>query len=166
MDAFNWLKSRLAIIKAQPSPPPTRSLFMHLDHIGIAVADLEATNELMKRLLGRAHYKIEDIQEQGVSTSFFTAGETGEAKVELVGGIRAGNAIDKFISKRGQGLHHLAFKVDDIEAELERLEAAGFELLAGYPSIGADNMRVAFLHPRSTAGVLVEICQPIEAGKV
>lgn len=139
---------------------------MHLDHIGIAVADLEATNELIERLLGRAHYKIENVEEQGVSTSFFTAGETGEAKIELVGGVRAGNAIDKFIGKRGQGLHHLAFKVDDIEAELERLKTAGFDVLPGYPSLGADSMRVAFLHPRSTSGVLVEICQPIEANAV
>ncbi|MEM6397427.1 MAG: methylmalonyl-CoA epimerase [Bacteroidota bacterium] len=135
---------------------------MHLDHIGIAVTDLEAANELIARLLGRAPYKVEAVEDQGVSTSFFEAGESGRAKVELVGGTKDGNAIDKFISKQGPGLHHLAFQVDDIEAELERLTDEGFEVLPGYPSYGADNMRVAFLHPRSTAGVLVEICQPIE----
>lgn len=136
---------------------------MNLDHIGIAVADLDDINHLMARLLGREHYKVEAVAGQGVLTSFFTAGSSGEAKVELVASTREGNAIDKFIQKRGPGMHHLAFKTEDIESELDRLTTAGFEVLPGYPSPGADNMLVAFLHPRTTAGVLVEICQAMES---
>ena len=136
---------------------------MNLDHIGIAVVDLDDINQLMARLLGREHYKVEAVEGQGVLTSFFTAGSSGEAKVELVASTCEGNSIDKFIQKRGPGMHHMAFKTEDIQAELDRLTEEGFEVLPGYPSPGADNMLVAFLHPRTTAGVLVEICQSMES---
>lgn len=133
---------------------------MRLDHIGIAVSELDKANELFARLLGREHYKIEEVAGQGVSTSFLAA-LAADAKIELVAGSRPGNPIDKFIEKRGTGLHHLAFEVDDIEAEMRRLVADGFELLSSSPQEGADNKLICFLHPRSTHGVLVEICQTI-----
>jgi len=133
---------------------------MRLDHIGIAVADLEAANELIARLIGRAHYKIEEVAEQGANTSFFTAfGE--DAKLELVSSTKEGSPIDKFLAKRGPILHHLAFEVENIEAEMQRLQEDGFELLLDAPKKGADNKLICFLHPRSTNGVLVEICQSI-----
>ena len=135
---------------------------MRLDHIGIAVADLPAANDLLTRLLGRAPYKEETVAEQRVTTSFFTAGDT-QAKLELVAATDGGGPIAKFIGKRGPGLHHLAFEVDDIRAEMQRLAADGFELLQDTPSRGADNKLVCFLHPRSTNGVLVEICQTVPA---
>ncbi|MEL6275715.1 MAG: VOC family protein, partial [Bacteroidota bacterium] len=129
-----------------------------------AVADLAAANELIARLIGRAHYKIEEVAEQGANTSFFTAlGE--DAKLELVSSTRIGSPIDKFITKRGPGLHHLAFEVEDIRVEMQRLEADGFELLQEEPKKGADNKLICFLHPRSTNGVLVEICQSIPSAE-
>lgn len=134
---------------------------MKLDHIGIAVADLEAANQLIARLLGRAHYKIEAVAEQGALTSFFTAGEGHAAKIELVASEKEGSPIDTFVAKRGPGLHHLAFEVADIEAEMKRLANDGFELLQEKPKLGADNKLICFLHPKSTNGVLVEICQSI-----
>lgn len=134
---------------------------MRLDHIGIAVADLDAADELLARLLGRPAYKRETVAEQHVTTSFFTAG-SGAAKIEFVAPEGAQGPIQKFLEKRGPGIHHLAFEVDDIAAEMERLAADGFELLQETPSLGADNKLVCFLHPRSTNGVLVEICQTIQ----
>lgn len=138
---------------------------MKLDHIGIAVADIDEANDLIARLLGRSHYKQEAVEEQGALTSFFTADETDSpnhgAKIELVGSTAMGSPIDKFVRKRGPGLHHLAFEVDDIEAEMNRLQADGFELLQESPKRGADNKLICFLHPKSTNGVLVEICQSI-----
>lgn len=131
---------------------------MKLDHIGIAVADLNAANQLIARLLGRSHYKVEDVADQGVSTSFFLA-HGADAKLELVGSTRDDSPIAKFVEKRGPGLHHLAFEVDDIVAEMRRLEKDGFELLQDEPKVGADHKLICFLHPRSTNGVLVEICQ-------
>lgn len=138
---------------------------MRLDHIGIAVADLTAAESLIARLLGRPSYKRETVADQGVTTSFFAAGST-QAKLELVASTDGGGAVGKFIAKRGPGVHHLAFEVDDIRAEMERLAADGFELLQSEPTPGADNKLVCFLHPRSTNGVLVEICQtrPAPAG--
>lgn len=133
---------------------------MKLDHIGIAVADLGAANDLIARLLGRKHYKVEEVADQGVSTSFFLA-HGDAAKLELVGSTREDSPIAKFIGKRGPGLHHLAFEVDDIIGEMKRLQADGFELLHEDPKQGADNKLICFLHPRSTNGVLVEICQSI-----
>lgn len=131
---------------------------MKLDHIGIAVGDLSSANALFARLLGRDHYKIEEVLDQGVSTSFFTA-LGSDAKLEMVAGTSVDNPIDKFIEKRGPGLHHIAFEVDDIRKEMARLSADGFELLQDEPRPGADNKLICFLHPRSTNGVLVELCQ-------
>lgn len=133
---------------------------MRLDHIGIAVADLTAAENLLARLLGREKYKRETVADQQVTTSFFTAGDT-KAKLELVAAENGSGPIAKYLEKRGPGLHHLAFDVDDIEAEMKRLAADGFELLSETPSRGADNKLVCFLHPKSTNGVLVEICQSL-----
>lgn len=138
---------------------------MILDHIGIAVADLDEADALLARLLGRTAYKRETVSAQQVTTSFFTAGAEGGgagAKIELVSpSAPQAGPIGKFLSKRGPGLHHLAFETEDIHAEMRRLSEDGFELLTELPSRGADNKLVCFLHPKSTNGVLVEICQTI-----
>lgn len=134
---------------------------MRLDHIGIAVADLTESENLIARLLGRKPYKRETVADQHVTTSFFTAGNKA-AKLELVAAEGEQGPIHKYLEKRGPGIHHLAFEVDDIEAEMKRLAADGFELLQEKPSRGADDKLVCFLHPKSTNGVLVEICQSIE----
>ena len=131
---------------------------MRLEHIGIAVANLEESEALLEKLLGREKYKRETVEEQSVTTSFFRGG-SGEAKLELVAPENQAGPIQKFLEKRGPGIHHLAFEVDDIAAEMRRLREDGFELLQELPSEGADNKLVCFLHPRSTNGVLVEICQ-------
>lgn len=133
---------------------------MRLDHIGIAVADIDAADKLLARLLGREAYKRETVTAQHVVTSFFDAGAEG-AKIEFVAPEGESGPIQKFIEKRGPGIHHLAFEVDDIKAEMCRLADDGFELLQEEPTLGADNKLVCFLHPRSTNGVLVEICQSI-----
>ena len=127
-----------------------------IEHIGIAVADLEKSNELFTRLLGKAHYKTESVDGEGVETSFFQVGET---KVELLQASRPDSAIAKYLEKKSEGVHHIAFDVEDIHAEVKRLKAAGFEILNETPKQGADNKIVVFLHPRSTNGVLVELCQ-------
>ncbi|THH37935.1 methylmalonyl-CoA epimerase [Neolewinella litorea] len=131
---------------------------MRLEHIGIAVSNLEESEALLKKLLGRGSYKRETVAEQSVTTSFFRGG-AGEAKLELVAPEGATGPIQKYLDKRGPGIHHLAFEVDDIHAEMHRLREDGFELLQELPSEGADNKLVCFLHPKSTNGVLVEICQ-------
>ena len=131
---------------------------MQLDHIGIAVADAAAAEQLIARLLGRAAYKTEDVGGQQVRTTFFTAGG-GASKLELVAPIGPDSPLHKFLAKRGPGLHHLAFDVKDIRAEMKRLAKDGFDLLQTEPTVGADNKLVCFLHPKSTNGVLVEICQ-------
>ncbi|PPK87433.1 methylmalonyl-CoA epimerase [Neolewinella xylanilytica] len=131
---------------------------MRLEHIGIAVANLDESEKLIAKLLGRDPYKRETVAEQSVTTSFFTGGSDA-AKLELVAPERATGPIQKFLEKRGPGIHHLAFEVDDIAAEMRRLREDGFELLQELPSEGADDKLVCFLHPRSTNGVLVEICQ-------
>ena len=130
---------------------------MQLDHIGIAVADA-AAEELIARLLGRTAYKTEDVAGQQVKTTFFTAGG-GASKLELVAPNGPDSTLHKFLAKRGPGIHHLAFEVEDIRAEMKRLADDGFELLQDAPTLGADNKLVCFLHPKSTNGVLVEICQ-------
>lgn len=132
---------------------------MKLEHIGIAVKDLAASNELFASLLGRSHYKIEAVESEGVSTSFFMA---GESKIELLEASREDSPIAKFIEKRGEGIHHLAFEVEDIEAEMKRLQAEGYRLLNETPKRGADNKLICFLHPKSSNGVLVELCQSIK----
>lgn len=130
-----------------------------IEHIGIAVADLEKSNELFARLLGKAPFKTEKVDSEGVETSFFQVGET---KVELLQATRPDSPIAKYLDKKNEGVHHIAFDVEDIQAEVHRLKTAGFEILNETPKLGADNKLVVFLHPRSTNGVLVELCQ--EAG--
>lgn len=133
---------------------------MRLDHIGIAVPNLDEADALMARLLGRSAYKRETVADQHVTTSFFSAAASA-AKLEFVAPEGDAGPIHKHLEKRGPGLHHLAFEVDDIRAEMARLAADGFELLSEEPSQGADNKLVCFLHPKSTGGVLVEICQSV-----
>jgi methylmalonyl-CoA/ethylmalonyl-CoA epimerase len=132
---------------------------MKLEHIGIAVKNLEQSNVLFKTLLGKAHYKIEEVASESVKTSFF---QTGESKIELLEASNPNSAIAKFIDKRGEGIHHIAFEVDDIYAEMKRLEAEGFRLLNETPKRGADNKLVCFVHPKTANGVLVELCQTIK----
>lgn len=127
-----------------------------VEHLGIAVKNLEASNALFKKLLGTAHYKIEEVASEGVKTSFF---KTGDHKIELLEATTPDSPIAKFIEKRGEGIHHIAFDVDDINAEIQRLKNEGFTVLNEEPKRGADNKWVAFLHPKTTNGVLVELCQ-------
>jgi methylmalonyl-CoA/ethylmalonyl-CoA epimerase len=127
-----------------------------IEHIGIAVKNLESANALYAKLLGKSHYKMEEVLSEGVRTSFF---ETGPNKIELLEATNAESPIAKFIEKRGEGIHHIAFAVDNIVEEMERLKKEGFILLNEKPKEGADNKWVAFVHPKTTAGVLVELCQ-------
>lgn len=129
---------------------------MKIDHIGIAVKNMAESNALFKKLLGEAHYKIETVETEMVATSFFAV---GESKIELLEATSCDSPIAKFIEKRGEGIHHIAFEVEDIRAEIERLENEGFIALNREPKRGADNKLVAFLHPKSSNGVLVELCQ-------
>lgn len=129
-----------------------------IEHIGIAVKDIEASNELFKSLFGKSHYKIEDVESEGVKTSFFKCGPN---KIELLQATHKESPIAKFIEKKGEGIHHIAFAVSDIEKEIERLTGEGFEMIHKTPKNGADNKLIAFLHPKSTNGVLVELCQDI-----
>ena len=126
-----------------------------LEHIGIAVKDLKEGNKLYQSLLGKAHYKIEEVETQGVNTSFF---KIGDSKIELLESTKPDSPIAKFIEKRGEGLHHIAFEVEDIYAEMARLKEEGFRLLNEEPQPGADNKLVCFIHPKSTSGVLLELC--------
>lgn len=127
-----------------------------VEHIGIAVKDIKSSNELFKKLFGAAHYKVESVESEGVSTSFFKIGDT---KIELLEATDPESAIAKFIEKRGEGIHHIAFEVEDIDAEMDRLQKEGFTLLNNSPKDGADNKKICFLHPKSTNGILVELCQ-------
>ncbi len=131
----------------------------NVEHIGIAVQSLETANALFASLLNVPPYKQEAVETEGVTTSFF---KTGETKIELLAATRPDSPIAKFLEKRGEGIHHLAFEVTDIRAELARLKAAGFTPLSEEPRRGADNKLVAFLHPKGTGGVLVELCQEIQ----
>ncbi len=131
---------------------------LKLEHIGIAVKDIEASNDLFKKLFGKRHYKIEEVASEGVKTSFF---KTGQSKVELLEATSPDSPIAKFIEKRGEGIHHLAFEVKDIFSEKQRLEGEGFISLNAEPKRGADNKLVCFFHPKSTNGVLIELCQTI-----
>lgn len=127
-----------------------------IEHIGIAVKNLENSNELFKKLFGNSHYKIETVESEGVSTSFFMIGET---KIELLQATNENSAIAKFIEKKGEGIHHIAYEVDNIQDEMLRLQSEGFELINKNPKDGADNKQICFLHPKSTNGMLVELCQ-------
>ena len=127
-----------------------------VEHIGIAVKSLADSVSLFEKLLGSKCYKTEQVKTEGVNTAFFRSGET---KIELLESIDPGGVITKFIEKKGEGLHHIAFDVDDIEAEMKRLKSEGFVLLNEVPKPGADNKLVCFLHPKNTNGVLIELCQ-------
>ncbi|MEX0997163.1 MAG: methylmalonyl-CoA epimerase [Flavobacteriaceae bacterium] len=127
-----------------------------IEHIGIAVKNLEEANAVYAALLGKNHYKIEAVESEGVRTSFF---KVGESKIELLEATNPDSPIAKFIEKRGEGIHHIAFCVDDIFAEIKRLKKEGFVVLNETPKKGADNKLVAFLHPKSSHGVLIELCQ-------
>ena len=128
----------------------------HIEHIGIAVKDLDFSNDLFAKLLGSASYKQESVESEGVMTSFF---QTGQTKIELLQATNADSPIAKFIEKKGEGIHHIAFEVLDILAEMERLKGEGFILLNEVPKKGADNKLVCFLHPKTTNSVLIELCQ-------
>jgi methylmalonyl-CoA/ethylmalonyl-CoA epimerase len=130
-----------------------------IEHIGIAVKDLDASNELFASLFGKEHYKIEEVASEGVITSFF---KVGPNKIELLQATSLESPITKFIEKKGEGVHHIAFAVKDIVSEIKRLKSEGFIVLNEKPKKGADNKLVAFLHPKSTNGVLIELCQEIE----
>ncbi len=130
-----------------------------IEHIGIAVKNLEFSNRLFEKLLGTASYKEEEVASEGVKTSFF---KTGTNKIELLEATNPESPIAKFIEKKGEGIHHIAFDVTDIEAEMKRLQLEGFVLLNEVPKKGADNKLVAFLHPKHTNGVLIELCQEIK----
>ncbi|MFD2725752.1 methylmalonyl-CoA epimerase [Hyunsoonleella rubra] len=129
-----------------------------IEHIGIAVKSLKDSNALFEKLFGEPHYKVEEVASEGVSTSFF---KVGESKIELLEATKEDSPIAKFIEKKGEGIHHIAFDVDDIEAEIKRLTKEGFKVLNETPKKGADNKLVAFLHPKSSNGVLIELCQEI-----
>lgn len=132
---------------------------MNIEHIGIAVEDLEAAVETYESLLGAECYKREVVEDQQVETAFF---RTGESKVELLGATSPDSVIAKYVARKGEGMHHVAFEVADIHAELDRLRGEGFKVLSEEPSRGADNKLVAFVHPKDNHGVLVELCQSIK----
>ena len=129
---------------------------IRIEHIGIAVRDLKGAEEVYARLLGSSSYKREEVESEGVITSFF---QVGPNKIELLESTRSDGPIAKAIEKRGEGIHHIAFEVEDINAEMERLRSEGFTLLNEQPKRGADNKLVCFVHPKSANGVLVELCQ-------
>jgi methylmalonyl-CoA/ethylmalonyl-CoA epimerase len=130
-----------------------------IEHIGIAVKDLEVSNLLFEKLLGVPAYKSEAVESEGVVTSFF---QNGPNKIELLAATSPDSPIAKFLEKKGEGIHHIAFDVTDIVAEVERLKSEGFVVLNEIPKKGADNKLVVFLHPKSTNGVLIELCQEIK----
>jgi len=130
-----------------------------IEHIGIAVKDLASANELYTKLLGKKPYKQEEVKREGVMTSFF---KVGPNKIELLEATKEDSPIAKYIEKRGEGVHHIAFEVADIKAEMKRLKKEGFRLLSDRPKKGADNKMVAFIHPKTANGVLVELCETIK----
>lgn len=130
-----------------------------IEHIGIAVNNIEEANITYEKLLGAAPYKQEEVESEGVKTSFF---KTGESKIELLGATNENSPIAKFLKKKGEGIHHIAFAVEDIKKKIEELKTEGFVVLNESPKRGADNKLVAFLHPKSSHGVLVELCQEIK----
>jgi len=127
-----------------------------VEHIGIAVKDLDNANALFEKIFNQVHYKVEEVPSEGVSTSFFLVGET---KIEFLQASSPDSPIAKFIAKRGEGIHHIAFEVENIESEMNRLLSEGFELIHTEAKDGADNKKICFLHPKSTNGVLIELCQ-------
>jgi methylmalonyl-CoA/ethylmalonyl-CoA epimerase len=133
---------------------------LKIEHIGIAVADLEKADKLFSVLLNRKSYKHEEVSSEKVTTSFY---QLGESKIELVASQSPDSAISKYIEKKGEGIHHIAVEVDDIFAEMKRLKDAGFQLLSEEPKKGADNKLICFLHPKSTGGVLLELTQEVKS---
>jgi methylmalonyl-CoA/ethylmalonyl-CoA epimerase len=129
-----------------------------IEHIGIAVKDMDSANLIYSKLFNRTAYKSEVVESEGVTTLFF---EVGESKIELLAANNAESAIAKFIDKKGEGIHHIAFAVEDIDAEVKRLIEEGFQPISSAPKKGADNKLVFFFHPKSTNGVLIELCQEI-----
>lgn len=127
-----------------------------IEHIGIAVKDINKANEVFDKLLGRTNYKVEHVDSEAVSTSFY---QIGESKIELLEATNANSAIAKYLEKNREGVHHIAFDVDDIYAEINRLKAEGFVFISETPKQGADNKLVVFIHPKSANGLLVELCQ-------
>jgi len=131
----------------------------NIEHLGIAVKDLDKSEELYATLLNTKSYKREEVASEGVITSFF---KVAGSKIELLQATNEDSPIHKFIEKKGEGIHHIAFEVEDIVKELERLQKEGFKLIHTEPKKGADNKLIAFLHPKSTNGVLIELCQEIK----
>ncbi|MFY0686766.1 MAG: methylmalonyl-CoA epimerase [Cyclobacteriaceae bacterium] len=132
---------------------------VRVEHIGIAVKELSKVNALYSKLFGQEAYKLEKVDTESVETSFFKIGET---KIEFLESDNPESAISKYISKKGEGIHHIAFEVDDIFAEIARLKDEGFQIINPEPKRGADNKLVCFIHPKTTNGVLVELCQEIK----
>ncbi|MEK6616447.1 MAG: methylmalonyl-CoA epimerase [Bacteroidota bacterium] len=130
-----------------------------VEHIGIAVKNLKSANELFSKLFGQKSYKFEKVEREGITTSFFQIGDT---KIELLEATDSDSPVAKFIEKKGEGIHHIAFEVEDIQLEMSRLEKDGFTLINKEPKKGADNKLICFLHPKNTNGVLVELCQEIK----
>ncbi len=129
-----------------------------IEHIGIAVKNLESSTSIFEKLFAKKSYKQEEVESEGVLTEFF---QIGPNKIELLVAIKPESPIAKFIEKKGEGIHHIAFEVTDIYAEMKRLEAEGFTLLNNEPKKGADNKLVCFVHPKDANGVLIELCQEI-----
>ncbi len=129
-----------------------------VEHIGVAVKNLEQSNLLFEQLLGKSYYKIEEVAKKEVKTGFF---ENGDSKIELLEATNPESPIARFIEKKGEGIHHIAFEVENIHQEMDRLRQEGFQLLNEKPKRGADNKLVCFIHPKSANGVLVELCQSI-----
>lgn len=132
---------------------------MRVEHIGIAVKSLNDSIPLFEKLLNTAPYKTENVESENVTTAFFQRGET---KIELLESTKENGVISRYLEKKGEGIHHIAFEVEDIEAEMKRMQEQGFILLNEIPKRGADNKMVCFLHPKTTNGVLVELCQSIK----
>jgi methylmalonyl-CoA/ethylmalonyl-CoA epimerase len=129
-----------------------------IEHIGIAVKDINKSNDLFAKIFGKENYKSEIVESEGVTTSFF---QIGESKIELVAASNTESPIAKYLEKNREGMHHIAFDVEDIEKEMERLKNEGIRLLSDSPKKGADNKLICFLHPKDTNGVLIELCQEI-----
>ena len=130
-----------------------------IEHVGIAVKDLNKSNSLFKKLLGEASYKTETVETEAVTTSFF---KLGDQKIELLQALSSNSPVSKFLNKRGEGMHHLALHVEDIHKEIQRLENEVFSFVSKTPTKGADNKMIVFLHPKTTNGVLIELCQEIK----
>lgn len=137
----------------------TLTMMNKIEHLGIAVKNLEEANKAYTKLFNREPYKLETVESEGVSTSFF---KVGDNKIELLEATNPDSAIAKFIEKKGEGIHHVAFDVDDIYAEMDRLREEGFVILNETPKKGADNKLVCFVHPKSANGILIELCQEIK----